>query len=434
MFLFFHKKVLMSCQVNITRRIQKDKNMIWGKIQALFKGFQGKKKTPSNQENKRSFFDAPDVGFTLPHGASEDLFQHRSLQRTLSVLEDNQPILVMQLEANVIPAQQFAEVENQKLPPLREEIETLEAQKAEAEAGILPLPSEVYIRENEPEVKLYRKPWWHGVLTTGLCYMLLLGLNDISGVQLRSLRPSQYPITVLNLLAASCITLGIKQTMMSLGKQSQKHEPDRNFIDDPTYPNTVAWWLRVSKGDGSLWTGLFFISLETCFAAPGLISLLRPELAQQVLYQLAMVGAASLSATANVAFGWTSGLEEARHLYDQKKEEQEFKAGLKELRQSSEEQEIQKQNAQLEKQGAMAKARLSQLLQAWERQEAIVSDRRERARAENQRWEHEVKRWFQDNPEKVAAFNRNQHSQNQFLLKHRQNGHGAKSVSIDSLS
>jgi hypothetical protein len=260
------------------------KNTIVEKIRAFFKGFRGGKNTPSSQEDDRSFIDVPDVGLTLPHGACEDLFQHRPLQRTVSILEEYQPLLVAQLHVDVIPAQQDAEMELQKLSLLEEEIGTLEEQKAEAKAGIQHLPSEIFIQENEPEVKPYIKPRWHGVLTIGLCYMLLLGLNDVSGVQIRSLRPSQYPIAVLNLLAASCITIGIKQIMTTLSKQSQKNEPNRNFIDEPTHPNTIAWWLRVAKGDGSLWIGLFFISLETCFAAPGLISLLRPELSEQLLF------------------------------------------------------------------------------------------------------------------------------------------------------
>jgi hypothetical protein len=339
------------------------------------------------------------------------------LQKTLSILEEYHPILVTQLDADVIPARRDVETESQRLSLLREEIETLEEQKAEAEAGIQHLPSDIYIQENEPEVKPYIKPWGHGVLTIGRWYMLLLGLNDITGVQIRSLRPSQYPIAILNLLAASCITLGIKQIMTLLGKQNQKNEPNRNFIDDPTHPNTIAWWLKIAKGDGSLWMGLFFISLETCFAAPGLISLLRPELSEQLVFQLAMVAAASLSAAAYVVLDWSFGFDEARHLYDQKKQEQKFKAKLEELRQSDEEQQIRRQNAQLETQGAIAKARLSQLLQDLEHQEAIVFDRRIRARVENQRWEHEVKRWFQDNPDKVAEYNRNQQSQNQHFDK-----------------
>jgi hypothetical protein len=393
------------------------KNIVLEKIRAFVNGFRGKKKTLSNQEDEYNPIEGPDVGFTLPHGANEDLFQHRPLQKTLSILEQYHPILVTQLAADVIPARQDVEMETQRLSLLKEEIETLEEQKAEAEAGIQNLPSDIYIQENEPEFNTFQKPWWHGVLTIGLCYMLLLGLNDICGVQIRSLRPSQYPIAILNLLAASCITLGIKQIMTSLGKQNQKNEPNRNFADDPTHPNTIAWWLKIAKGDGSLWMGLFFISLETCFAAPGLISLLRPELSEQLLFQLAMVAAASLSAAANVALGWSSGSNEARHLYDQKKDEQKFKTKLEELRQNDEEQQIRGRNAQLETQGAVAKARLSQLLRDLERQEAIVFDRRIRARVENQRWEREVKRWFQDNPDKVVEYNRNQQSQNQHFDK-----------------
>jgi hypothetical protein len=146
-----------------------------------------------------------------------------------------------------------------------------------------------------------------------------------------------------------------------------------------------------------------------------------------------MVAAASLSAAVNVALGWSSGLNEARHLYDQKKEEQEFKTKLEALRQSDEEQQIRRRNAQLETQGAIAKARLSQLLQNLERQEAIVFDRRIRARVENQRWEHEVKCWFRDNPDKITEYNRNQQSQNQPLLKHSQDEHVNRSTSSQSL-
>lgn len=380
---------------------------------------------------KVSSCKTPQIGFGDGTLSRRDLFQDPAFIQVLEILNEFNPILVSQLSGDVIPSDNRVQVESQKLQQLKDNLATLEAQKAKAEVSLQPLPSDLHIQENKPETTPYQAPWYYGMLTLGLSFMLLLGLNDITtGKQLRNIKSADYPVVTLNWLAASCMTLGIKQVMSKTGKQSFRYEPNRSFPDDRKYPDLVAWWLRYGKGDGGLWLGIVLISMETCFAAPGLIALLRPDLAAQLVYQVAMTATAGLAATTNVAFGWQCGVEEARHEYNQELEQKLFDSQLQELRDSKKEQVLVERNTELACQLQEAVALLPLLRLEIERQQKIVADARVRAQLENARWEREVKQWLQKHPEQIEQFNRDC-AQEQKLAG---NGHSLLPVSLDEFS
>jgi hypothetical protein len=378
--------------------------------------------------NTRRITDTPYTIFGNGTISDEDIAKNRGFTRILEVLEEFNPILAAQLFANVIPSAQKATTESDKLEQLKIKLEDLEAEKANAEASIYPLSSEIHIQENAPaslsEQKLSRSTQvWQWLANLGLCYMLVLGINDYTGVSLRSVKQSQYPLVTLNLLAASCLTSGAKKAMHRLGKGSRIYDPKRSFPDDDRYPHTVAWWMRMTKGDGSMWAGLTLILLETCFATPGLIGLLSPELAEQLIAKIAAAGAASLFAYTNVLLGFTSGVEEAAFLQEYEELHQQFATKLEELRKSSEELELRENNLQWLNQAAEAEARINELRKQITQQETIALEAVTCARIENQRWESSVKTWFQKNADKIEDFNRRRQEVKQY--QHSPNGHSS---------
>jgi hypothetical protein len=344
----------------------------------------------SSKEVKQiSWVDKPEIGFEQGNEPRTDFFKNQFYTQTVEYLKNSNPFLLTEWSASVIAASENANRAAQKIELLEKEIKELEEQKAAAQGAIQPLRREVY-EERAYKVMPYKKPWWHWLLIFGLCYMLLLGLNQHHNIKLNHLRTDQYLAVGLNLLAAVGITLAIKETMSSLGKRTQ-----RFAIERQTYLDKVAWWLQVAKGDGSLWMGLGFITLETCFAFPGLMSILLPSMAKQAIYQIATFGAAALSSTANVTLAWTIGLEEAWYLHEQKLKAQELDDQLKDILKPEEDLLISVNNELYERRIEATEQRIEQLREQLIEQKKFADEAEEKSRLEYERWAYKFKQSVQ---------------------------------------
>ena len=367
-------------------------------------------KHSSRQQLRKTFSDSPYGPFGSGETSPEDLFKRPEFRRLTEILEQYAPYLVTQLAAATIPRARDAKDEIQKLHKLDEKVEELAARKAEAEAkaeaGIQPLPSDLYIQENEPKPASSRHRIQLFIAIVGSSFALFLSLNHLTGINTRSLRQSQYPMTAVNLGAALGITIATKLTTAKLAKQSSLYDPKRSYIDDQNHLNIIPWWDRMKNGDGAMWAGGSLMVLETCFAGPGLVGLLPLEQAAQWSWIFAMTAAASLPATANVTLAWSCGAEEANQQRDDEMKRKEFEAKLEQIRQSDSEIQQHKHNTELQCHAKALAERLTEVQRQLANQEVLASDMFERARLEYVRWEHEVKLWFENNPGKAEEFYR----------------------------
>ncbi|MEH1862545.1 MAG: hypothetical protein V7L21_32110 [Nostoc sp.] len=346
----------------------------------------------ASKENKQiNWFDTPKIGFHEGNVSRENIFADNFYKPTIETLQDQNPMLLMQWGASVVPASENAKKLSDKIESLEQEITLLGKEKYAAESAIQPLRREEY--ERLSKLVPYKRPWWHWLLVFGLSYSLFLGLNKHSDVELKRLKAFQYPIAALNLSAAVGITLSIKATMSSLGKRSKQFTVEP-ISENATSFETVAWWLRFIEGDRTLWIGLGFIILETCFAFPGLISILQTSLAKQTIYQIATFGASALSATANIALAWTTGLEEASHLHEQELKVQELNDHLKDILNPQEDFKIAVNNELHKRKIEATDKRVEELQEELIKQQELLSEAKENARLEYERWAYLMKTSF----------------------------------------
>ena len=368
----------------------------------------------SKETKQIDWFDTPKIGFHEDNISRENIFADNFYKPTIETLQAQKPLLLMQWGASVIPASENAKKLSENIESLEQEITLLGKEKYAAESAIQPLRREEY--ERLSKLVPYKRPWWHWLLVFGLSYSLFLGLNKHSDVELKRLKSFQYPIAALNLSAAVGITLSIKATMSSLGKRSKQFaiEP---ISEDATSFETVAWWLRLIEGDKTLWIGLGFIILETCFAFPGLISILQTSLAKQSIYQIATFGASALSATANIALAWTTGLEEASHLHEEELKVQQLNEHLKDILNPQEDFKIAVNNELHKRKIEATDKRVEELQEEIIKQQELLSEAKENARLEYERWAYLMRKSVK--PLDSSSFKQIQSSQ----LPSNSNGH-----------
>jgi hypothetical protein len=330
--------------------------------------------------------DIPVGGFILPE---EDLFEKPYFKIHLEFLDTINPLLKIALVGRVIPTEKEAQAEMIKLNQMNDEAKRLDTVRAEAEASLMVIRSVKFAEENHLEVTTFKKPEWYFLLTVGLAFMVFLGISDISGIEVQNIEPEQYFLALLCLAAAMCITVGIKEAMVWFGRHSRRYDPRRSFADDTTHLDQVAWWIRFARGEGALWMGLAFVSLEVCMAYPGLLNLMQ---SQNLFSMVAAFGGAALAATTNVAFAFILGVEEAHHLRCQELDKRSFQERLDQLHHLQEEQGVEEHNMAQHRVMNAAKTQLEHLQQQISEQKALVKDLQTRSRIEYTRWECAVRK------------------------------------------
>jgi hypothetical protein len=170
---------------------------------------------------------------------------------------------------------------------------------------ITKLLSESFSEKNKP--KPYTEPAWFILLSLGLCFVLFLGINELVGISFRNAQILQLPLFFFNFIVAFAAALATKKVMVLAASHS--HHPQK--IDRDSSSKSLAWWVKLSKGNGAFYLGLFFIALETVFGLPGLLGLLSPSLADNPLFILAIFAGGAFFAAVNVSLGYWVGINEA---------------------------------------------------------------------------------------------------------------------------
>ena len=136
------------------------------------------------------------------------------------------------------------------------------------------------------------------VIAAGLSFMQLLAISELLGVHIDNFEPSDVPLIVVAVIAALSLTFGSKEALVRWVKAKR--------YDGGSQP----FWKRLGAGDSLFLCSLALVFLEMAFAAPGLISLLPPRQASQLLPQLTAYGASGLAAFINVMLSYGIAYEE----------------------------------------------------------------------------------------------------------------------------
>lgn len=337
------------------------------------------------------FTDTPSTSFSLGEFEQQIVkptpFDSTCSQRLAMLLQRYKPELLSRWRHVVLPASDKSKREEQEYQRLfnqKEEIEAeLGSQKGSFESS---LGEDSVINQNQTNN-------YQLGLSLGLSFMLFLGISEYVGVEIQSITPDKIHLALLSLAAAVCITLAQKIGIIKFVKATRSYEPKRSFHDDERHKNTIPFWQRIRQGDAAVWFSIAVVVFEMFFAAPGLISLLRPKQQAQFLFQLSVFVATGLAALVNVILAWGTALDEIRLA-------QERAERLIDPRQL----EINERNRERRQSAEEAEAHLRVINERIKEQKLKVSNAEERSRLENQRWEFSVRKWERANPEKVEKF------------------------------
>jgi hypothetical protein len=364
------------------------------------------------------FWDTPHVHWSLGTFDKESLFEDLHTHPLAKLLEYGQKELFERLYWVVLASAQRVSREEEVLVELRSEQESLAEKVGELEEAIASFPKVDDFEDPLPLIELPSKPVppkWHKWLTVGLALMLFLGIAYFLELDLQDLTPEQIPLLILGLAGAICINLGEYSGIFSMVIGVRRSDPARSFKDDERYANTIPFWCRVREGDAAIWTSIAMVLLETFFAAPGLLDLLTPEMKEDPVWKMAVFAATGLAALVNVIMAWGDALREIHweQVIPELKEQQ--RQEIKALQQDSayqerrefirqQQQERGREQQTLHRDLGGARARLKLKTDEIPRQEKTISDMKERARLEYERWETAVRRWMKDNPKVVERF------------------------------
>jgi hypothetical protein len=145
--------------------------------------------------------------------------------------------------------------------------------------------------------------------------------------------------------------------------------------------------------------------LEACFAAPGLI-----ELSPSAVPAIVSIAGVILPATVNALLGLDSGYRKATYeveldvfLRTFREDEREFQQWLDAIRQAPKEEEILDRNRQT----GEAKALWSNLQKQLDEQKQRAETAHANAVDDFRGWLYSVRKWVEENPEKIAEFVKN---------------------------
>jgi hypothetical protein len=88
------------------------------------------------------------------------------------------------------------------------------------------------------------------------------------------------------------------------------YQPEK-LTANHSHQTSLAWWIKLVKGNGDFYLELFFVALETCFGFPGLLKLLPPHMAGDPLFIFATIAGGSFFAIINVSLGYFVGIKKA---------------------------------------------------------------------------------------------------------------------------
>jgi hypothetical protein len=201
---------------------------------------------------------------------------------------------------------------------LKRRVEYESKSSADAKSRIQKSPSEIFAENHQHLLTPYKEPWYLLFISIGLCFPVLIGVCELVGIQLNNLQEDKYSLLALCIVVACCLSIGAKAVMMWFAESSRRHEPSRSFPDDDRHPDLIPWWIRLAKGDGSLYLGFFFVGIEICFVTVGLIGILPPNLSDNPFIIITTIAGAALFATVNVSLGYIVGIHKAEQASSQR--------------------------------------------------------------------------------------------------------------------
>jgi hypothetical protein len=136
------------------------------------------------------------------------------------------------------------------------------------------------------------------LIAIGLSFMQFLSIAEILGVQLGNFQMIDLPLALVSGVAALSLTFGAKEALIRWVKVEHATCSSQSFVVSLLRGNTLAW------------ASLAVVLMEAAFTAPGLIALLPPALALQLMPQVTAYVASGLAGYINVFLSWSLALEE----------------------------------------------------------------------------------------------------------------------------
>jgi hypothetical protein len=300
-----------------------------------------------------------------------------------------------EIEAKIVQLDREKQVKVQ----IEDNLKLAQMNEAGAKSAIQTLPSEQFESESPPINTNRPSSPLLPILTLGLSFLLMLGICDLLSIPLRTLQqPSQYQyfLIFISLIAACCITLTIKLVMKQLAITGYKGNRLIREQDDSTTLARAAWNLRLLKNDwGALVLGCVFIIFESCFAYPGLLSLIPPQLSHDLVFKCSLLAAAALAGTANVCFGFISGVEEATDVERAEAAKYERSEKLAQIRNSDVERRICESNYYHERVIEESGVEVLHFTRKLEEQRTVINILKDRIHREQGEWESAVARLYE---------------------------------------
>lgn len=247
---------------------------------------------------------------TFPIEQEYSFFVDENFSLVIQILKENNNYLLLAGLSLLDQDRQRVFEEETRLNQMKDDSTSMVAQSSHAKGLLTTFPGS---REKIPQIPHNPpiKPFSslpEVLLTIGLSLMLVLGLCQFMGLDLPNLKFKQLPLLAIVLAGAFCINiaeyLGTYRLVLS-AMSSQGDKP--KFISEKQI----------------LWVSLFLVTLETCFAAPGLLDILPPRIASQPFFQLTVYAATGLAAFANILMAWGKALSDLRWQVDSDRYQQE---------------------------------------------------------------------------------------------------------------
>jgi hypothetical protein len=311
-------------------------------------------------------------------------------------LSKNAPYLLLKLTEIEAKLTQLDRAKQAKVQ-IEDNLKLAQINEAGARSALQTLPSEQFESESPPiDTNPPSSSPLLLILTIGLCFLLMLGINELLSIPLRTLQPNQYLLTFISFIAACCITLTIKLVMKKWATTGHKGNRLIREQDGSTTPDLAAWNLRLLKNDrGALALGFVFISFESFFAYPGLLGLIPPQLSHDLVFQCSLLAAAALAGTANVCFGFISGVEEATAIEKAEAAERERTEELVQIRNSDLERRICESNHHHERVIEESRVEAAHLTQRLEEVRTVINTLDEHIHREQREWDSAVARLYE---------------------------------------
>ncbi|MGD1904823.1 MAG: hypothetical protein ACFB0C_02380 [Leptolyngbyaceae cyanobacterium] len=371
------------------------------------------------------FWDSPQLPWSLGTFDKDSLLKDPHTHPLARLLEMGSPDLYQRWFYQVLPPAYAINRQEEDIKALQPEISRLAEEVGALEQEVSNQPNINPNPEDDfPPPEHLPKPKsesWEIALTIGLSLMLFLGIAAVLGIEVQGVTLDQIPMLLFAIAGAVCMNIAEFQGIYRFVVAYYRFEPWRSHDDDERYANQIPFWHHIRSGNPTVWISLTIVLLETLFAFIGLISQLPPRLQASFGFQLTAFAAAALAATVNLVIAWGNALGTVQWEQTLKEQKLNYHQALEARLQNEtylqrreqywqKAEKIAQERQTLHKQLGAAQKKLQVKQIELQKQEQDLKDLKRKAVQEYERWEHSVRRWIKENPNKVENFS-NLHSQ-----------------------